>query len=348
MSTDLRIRANVANKNNIKKEETILPHPAPPTTTDACNTCTSTYASTRTLLRKREVHVTEFNTEAERLSIVHGYVVIFLCNFLSCITLALYMLSYMTARQELNWEVAFLLFKGACEMYQGKFSWALVLHHTAMIFGFWFNAHHSLQCFSWIVVHQQFVHFPFALRALWRLTLPSLGYIENEMSWRRRFVSNFFWMAWMFVVGYRTPLITFYGLWAAYAVNDQIQKPMVWQGLTTFGFGLIIFNLDRVWTYSMWPKKSKATMLHSFYFHFGARFMFLFGIFTATVIMFSNELELELRNPWYPDEYLLPSWARIRLAGVENVTTLECLRENNFALDPRVDRLNRFREFVGL
>ena len=256
------------------------------------------------------------------------------------------MSSYITAKQELNWEVAFLLFKGVCEMYQGKFSWALVLHHTAMMFGFWFNAHPSLQCFSWIVVHQQFVHFPFALRALWRLTLPSLGYIQNEMSWRRRFVSNFFWMSWMFVVGYRTPLITFYGLWAAYAVNDQQQRPMVWQGLATFGFGLVIFNLDRVWTNAMWPKKPKATMLHSFYFHFGARFMFCFGIFSAVVVMFCNSIEI--RNPLYPEEYLVPGWAKIRLTGVENVTTLECIAENNFSLDLRDDRLNRFREFVGL
>ena len=231
-------------------------------------------------------------------------------------------------------------------MYQGKFSWALLLHHSAMILGFWFNAQPSLQCFSWIVVHQQYVHFPFAIRALWRLTLPKLGYISSELSWRRRFVSNFFWMTWMFVVGYRTPLITFYGLWAAYAVNDQNNKPMVWQGLLTFGFGMIICNLDRLWTIAMWPKKPKPTMLHAFYFHFGARFMFMLGIFSALIVLFAADLEV--RHPLYPEQLLVPDWAKIRLVGIENHTTLECLQANKFTLDPRPDRFNRFKEFVGM
>jgi hypothetical protein len=302
------------------------------------------YNSTRSLLRKKEIHITTFNNEKERWNIVMGYIVIMGCNLLSCLSLLMYMTSQISASTELRCEFFFLLFKGACEMYQGKFSWALLLHHSAMILGFWFNMHSSLQCFSWIVVHQQYVHFPFALRALWRLTLPSLGYIENEMSWRRRGVSNFFWMSWMFVVGYRTPLITFYGLYAAYSVNDQNNVPMVWQGLLTFGFGMIILNLDRQWTIAMWPKKAKPTMLHQFYFNIGARFMFAAGVLCATLIMFAQDLDI--RHPWYSEQLLVPSWARFRLTGIDNLTTLECLKNNNFKLDNRPNKISRFTEFL--
>ena len=297
------------------------------------------YKSARTLLKKHEVHNNTFTNEAERRAIVSGYVIIMVCNLLSCYSLFLYMSRTIAAADELKYEVFFLLFKGVCEMYQGKFSWALLLHHASMIFGFWFNMHASLQCFSWIVVHQQYVHLPFALRAMWRLTLPALGYIESEMSWRRRGVSNFFWMFWMFVVGYRTPLITLYGLFAAYAVNDQQGHPMVWQGLLTFFFGLIILNLDRLWTKAMWPKKAKPTMLHAFYFHVGARFMFVAGIFTATCVMFAQDLEFNV----------VPEFMAIRLTGIDNLTTIECLAQNGFALDSRPDRLNRFKEFfIGI
>jgi hypothetical protein len=303
------------------------------------------YKYTRQLLKKKEEHNNNWNTEPERRTIVNGYLIIMGCNMLSCWSLYMYMTSQITASKELQYEFAFLVFKGVCEMYQGKFSWALLLHHTAMMLGFWFNAQPYLQCFSWIVVHQQYVHLPFAIRALWRLTLPSLGYIASEVSWTRRFISNVFWMAWMFVVGYRTPLITFYGLWAAYTVNDQNNKPMVWQGLVTFGFGCVIMNLDRLWTKAMWPKKPKATMLHSFYFHTGTRFMFVFGIFTALIIMFSNDLQLKIPTTNY---LITPSWASFRLTGLENQTTLECLVNNNFTLDSRPDKMNRFKEFIGL
>ena len=129
------------------------------------------------------------------------------CNLLSCWSLYRYMRKDIGPAVELQYEIAFLLIKGVVEMFTAKFSWSLLLHHSAMVLGFVFAQHPSITCFAWVVVHQQLVHFPFALRAAWRLTLPALGYIQNELSWRRRFISNFFWMSWMFVIGYRNVLL---------------------------------------------------------------------------------------------------------------------------------------------
>ena len=159
------------------------------------------------LLKKGEVHKEKFDDEAERWAEVRGYLIIFFCNALSCVALLLYATGRIDAKQELQLEILFLLFKCVLEMVTGKFGWELMLHHTAMILGFALNQLPSMQCWAWITVHQQLVHVPFAIRALWRLTLPALGYVKTEFSWRRRGLINVFWISWMLTVGYRTPLI---------------------------------------------------------------------------------------------------------------------------------------------
>jgi hypothetical protein len=47
-----------------------------------------------------------------------------------------------------------------------------------------------MRCWIFVTVHQQFVHIPFALRAAWRLTLPSLGYCVGARSLVRRGVAS--------------------------------------------------------------------------------------------------------------------------------------------------------------
>lgn len=167
----------------------------------------STSHAPKPLLKKGEVHKEKFDDEAERWAEVRGYLIIFFCNALSCVALLLYVTGRIDAKQELQLEILFLLFKCVLEMVTGKFGWELMLHHTAMILGFALNQLPSMQCWAWITVHQQLVHVPFAIRALWRLTLPALGYVKTEFSWRRRGLINVFWISWMLTVGYRTPLI---------------------------------------------------------------------------------------------------------------------------------------------
>jgi hypothetical protein len=159
------------------------------------------------LLKKGEVHKERFEDESERWKEVKGYLIIFFCNALSCVALGLYASGLIDAAQELQMEILFLLFKGVLEVVTGKFGWELMLHHTAMIAGFALNQLPSMRCWAFITVHQQLVHVPFAIRALWRLTLPALGYVRTEFSWRRRGLINIFWITWFLIVGYRTPLI---------------------------------------------------------------------------------------------------------------------------------------------
>ena len=176
------------------------------------------------LVKKGEVHKEKFDDDAERRKEVRGYLIIFFCNALSCVALALYVTGQIDAKHELQLEILFLVFKCILEMATGKFGWELMLHHTAMILGFALNQLPSMQCWAWITVHQQLVHVPFAIRALWRLTLPALGYVRTEFSWRRRGLINVFWISWMLTVGYRTPLIVGNCILGYYGRRERVPK----------------------------------------------------------------------------------------------------------------------------
>ena len=119
----------------------------------------------------KEVHKEKFKDDAERRSVAIGYVIIMVCNGLSVWSLAQYMFNGMPPAVELDYELAFLVIKTIIEMMTNKFSWPLLLHHTATFIGIaFFSKHEDLQCVTWVVVHQQLVHFPFMVRAAWRLT----------------------------------------------------------------------------------------------------------------------------------------------------------------------------------
>jgi hypothetical protein len=184
------------------------------------------------LLQKGEVHKEKFDDDAERWAEVRGYLIIFFCNALSCVALFLYVIGQIDAKQELQLEILFLVFKCILEMVTGKFGWELMLHHTAMILGFALNQLPSMQCWAWITVHQQLVHVPFAIRALWRLTLPALGYVRTEFSWRRRGLINVFWISWMLTVGYRTPLILANCILGYYGRRERVPTKVsgLWPG----------------------------------------------------------------------------------------------------------------------
>ena len=183
-----------------------------------------------------------------------GYVIIMILNGMSVWSLTQYMFNGMTPSTELDFELGFLVIKTVVEMATNKFSWPLLVHHTATFIGIaWFSRREELRCVMWIVVHQQLVHFPFMVRAAWRLTLPALGYNKKLLSYRRRFLSNFFWMSWMFTIGYRTPLMWMYASYSA------LKLGLVWQGLLTCVFAGILTNLDR-FGQLLWPKP-KATLL---------------------------------------------------------------------------------------
>jgi len=228
------------------------------------------------LLKKGEVHKEKFDDDAERRKEVHGYLIIFFCNALSCVALALYVTGQIDAKQELQLEILFLVFKCILEMATGKFGWELMLHHTAMILGFALNQLPSMECWAWITVHQQLVHVPFAIRALWRLTLPALGYVRTEFSWRRRGLINVFWISWMLTVGYRTPLIL------ANCVLGFYGASMLWPAVAGFFMAVTLASLDRSWTKAMWPRPGSAAgpsndSWHLFWFHVGTRSMFVVG-----------------------------------------------------------------------
>lgn len=268
--------------------------------------------------RMKEVHKEKFKDDAERRSVAIGYVIIMVCNGMSVWSLAQYMFNGMPPNVELNYELAFLVIKTIFEMLTNKFSWPLLLHHTATFIGVFYSKHEDLRCFTWVVVHQQVVHFPFMIRAAWRLTLPALGFNKKLLSWRRRFLSNFFWMSWMFIIGYRTPVLWLYSAYSTFKLG------LVWQGMLTWIFAGILTNLDRVWTLAMWPKAPKPTMLHEFYFHAGTRFMFVAGIAMAFLVFF-NDIEEPGLYPSEETQTILPAILKFRLVGHTNRTFLQCL-----------------------
>lgn len=233
------------------------------------------------LLKKGEVHKEKFDDDAERWAEVRGYLIIFFCNALSCVALFLYVIGQIDAKQELQLEIVFLVFKCILEMVTGKFGWELMLHHTAMILGFALNQLPSMQCWAWITVHQQLVHVPFAIRALWRLTLPALGYVRTEFSWRRRGLINVFWISWMLTVGYRTPLIL------ANCILGYYGAGMIWPAVAGLSMAVTLASLDRSWTKAMWPRPGHMAgpnpndSVHLFWFHVGTRSMFVFGFLFA-------------------------------------------------------------------
>lgn len=253
------------------------------------------YTGARQLLKKREVHKTQFKSDAERWAAVRGYVVILFCNLLSCATLFMYLRGDLTAPQELWFEAGFLVLKTIVEMAYGKFSWSLLLHHSAMVLGFLLNQTEVARYWAFVTVHMQFVHIPFAFRAAWRLTLPAFGFVERETSWRRRGLSGLFWITWMLNVGYRTCMLFTYAVTATLLYED-----IRWRAAWGIIIALIIANLDRVWTNAMWPKAPKPTVFHDVWFHTGTRLMFVLGFIFSFQFYFSD---------LYPD--LLPEWARI-------------------------------------
>merc|ERR1740130_929225 len=214
-------------------------------------------------------------------------------------------------RRELVYETVFLVMKAFIELKTGKFGWELLLHHSAMVLGFLFNQHPSMQCWAFITVHQQFVHFPFAIRAMWRLTLPAFGYIKTEMSWRRRGLVNLFWVTWMFSCGYRTTLICAYSTWALI-----VRKEMTWQPLFGYFFALVLGSLDWSWTKAMWPKAHQVSpvALHEYWFHIGTRLSFLAGFIYGIVALLADVA---------PD--LLPADFQYVYARRDEMSMVQCL-----------------------
>lgn len=266
-------------------------------------------------LQAAEKHKEKFEDDAEKRKEARGYMIVFFCNALSCVSLFFYVAGIIDPGQELQFELAFLIFKGIVEIMTGKFSWELLLHHTAMMVGFLFNQHPSMRCWAFITVHQQFVHIPFAIRALWRLTLPAFGYVRTEFSWRRRFLINFFWISWMFTVGYRAPMIV------GYCVNGFVNLGMTWQPAIGLVMAAILGNLDRAWTRAMWPRPGATAgpsnrKSHEIWFHVGTRLMFCAGLTYAVLAVVSDVA---------PDR--LPAAVRIPFAPHFSKGVLECLAE---------------------
>ena len=266
---------------------------------------------TRRILKKSEVHKEKFDSEKEKNKEARGYMIILGCNALSCLALLGYVLGYIDAPAELKLEAIFLVIKGCIEVLTDKFGWQLLLHHTAMVAGFLFNQHPSMACWAFITVHQQFVHFPFAIRAMWRLTLPAFGYVKSEMSWRRRGLINFFWVTWMFNCGYRSALIFGY---SAFAVFDLRWN---WQPAIGFLMGMILGNLDRLWTKAMWPKVPWPNPRINAWFHIGTRVWFILGFVFAVLFILSDVA---------PEK--VPFSLRIPMLSWFNTPVLECLGES--------------------
>ena len=235
------------------------------------------------ILKKGEVHKERFEDDSERWREAKGYIVVLLCNLLSCCSLAAYVVGRIDAAAELRWEAAFLVFKCAVEVRTGKFSFELLLHHSAMVLGFFANQHASMRCWVFITVHQQFVHVPFALRAAWRLTLPAMGYIGSETSWLRRGLAKVFWITWMFSCGYRTPLILGYSAFGAAAF-----KNFTWQPAVGVACALVLARLDLSWTRAMWPKQPDPNADHEAWFQFGVRAVFFAGLLCAALAVLAD------------------------------------------------------------
>jgi len=273
-------------------------------------------AKKRLGLKKGEVHKEKFEDDAERWKEAQGYMIIFFCNALSCVAVALYLAGLIDPPQELRLEIVFLFVKGVIEVVTGKFSWELLLHHTAMLLGFGFNQASSMRCWAFITVHQQFVHVPFAIRALWRLTLPSLGYISSETSWRRRGLINMFWITWFFIVGYRTSYIV------CYCLNGWFKLKLGWEPAMGMCMAAVLANLDRSWSKAMWPKPGglagpSQLKSHLVWFHVGTRSMFVAGFLFAVLSVVSDVA---------PE--ILPSEAlRVRFLPHFSKSTLQCLAE---------------------
>jgi len=236
--------------------------------------------ATEALIKRGERHKEKFEDDADRTREVRGYVTVFGVNALSCCALALYFANIISGATELQCEAVFLVIKGTIEVLTGKFGWELLLHHTAMVGGFMFNQHSSMGCWAFVTVHQQLVHFPFALRALWRLTLPAFGYVRSEQSWLRRGLANLFWISWMFIIGYRTTMITCYCTYAYFALH------MRWQVFVGMSMGLTLALLDRAWTKAMWPKVPWPNPRHNAWFHIGTRLWFALGMLYAFTMIF--------------------------------------------------------------
>ena len=236
--------------------------------------------------------------------------IIFACNALSCYALVLYMLGMIDSRRELQYETVFLFLKGGIEVITGKFSWELLLHHTAMIGGFLFNQHPTMRCWAFITVHQQYVHFPFAVRALWRLTLPAFGYFKTE-GWTRRGLVNSFWVQWMWTVGYRTPLI------AGYCFFAMVQLKWYWQPLVGLLMAAILGKLDVGRTKAMWPKQAYPDKMHQLYFQIGTRATFAAGFGFAISVILTD----------VAPEYL-PGWALVPFWPWFEKPTLQCLADD--------------------
>lgn len=262
-------------------------------------------------IKKGETHKEKFEDDAERWKEARGYLIIFSCNALSCWALGMYVFGLIDSRRELYYEGVFLVTKGIVEMLTGKFGWELLLHHTAMIGGLWLNQHRTMHCLAFITVHQQFVHVPFALRALWRLTLPALGFVPNELSWRRRGLINLFWMTWMFNCGYRSAYILWYVLFVW-------SFGWYWQGGVGLLMAVVLASLDRGWTKAMWPKPGAGppnpNPLHEWWFHVGTRAIFVFGLVYSLVAFLSDAA------PAY-----LPVALRVPFASYFSVPLRECL-----------------------
>ncbi len=230
---------------------------------------------TRRLLKKTEVHKEKFDSDDEIRKEIRGYLTILGCNALSCASLLAYLANVIDARTELQCEAVFLVVKGLIEIATDKFGWQLLLHHTAMVGGFLLNQHPSMHCWAFITVHQQFVHFPFAVRALWRLTLPAFGFVKSELSWRRRGLINVFWVMWMFNCGYRSALIFVYSAFAALRHNWS------WQPAVGVLIAMILGNLDRLWTKAMWPRVPWPNPRVNAWFQVGTRVWFVLGLIAA-------------------------------------------------------------------
>jgi hypothetical protein len=83
----------------------------------------------------------------------------------------------------------------------GKMSFPLIVHHVMMVMALIWLQKDWTRCYLWLIVHAQLVHVPFALRALWRLMMPSLRCIPPSLGWMREVVDALFWATWMVTIG---------------------------------------------------------------------------------------------------------------------------------------------------
>jgi len=225
-------------------------------------------------LRAKEKHVEKFATEEERASAIRGYVVVLCCNLLSCGSLLAYATGAIDGAAELRWEILFLAVKTAVEVATGKFTTSLLLHHLGMCFGFALNQHASMTCWVFMLVHLQFVHVPFALRACWRLAMPELR-VATPAARTRLDVA--FWATWAACCAYRTPLVFGYCLYAA-------RIGFTWQPAVGALCGCVLAHLDYEWTRAMLPKAEPG------YFRPVAGGAAAFGLSAAVLALLTDAL----------------------------------------------------------